>query len=88
MHLSIYSIRETIFEGETASVSVPTPLGEMTVLDHHIPMVSLVSRGEIRIAAVHREQDREADHASTTLPFRGGILEVRPESEVIILANP
>ncbi|MBI3442197.1 MAG: hypothetical protein HY007_00280 [Candidatus Sungbacteria bacterium] len=80
MHLSIYSLRETIFEGEATSVSLPTPLGEMTVLDHHIPMVSAVSPGQIHYVL--------PDSTTTVLPFNGGILEVRPESSVIVLANP
>ena len=80
MRLSIYSLRETIFEGEAASVSVPTPLGEMTVLDHHIPMISTVSPGEIRCTL--------RDNTIKALPFSGGILEVRPDSNVVVLANP
>lgn len=80
MHLAIYSIRETIFEGEAVSVSIPTPLGEVTVLDHHIPMVSAVSEGKIRCTL--------SDHTTKTLPFQGGILEIRPESNVVVLANP
>ncbi len=79
MHLSIYSLRETIFKGEATSVSIPTPLGEMTVLDNHIPMVSIVSPGEIRCTL--------PDSTTKALPFHGGILEVRPESDVIILAQ-
>ncbi len=80
MRLSIYSLQETIFEGEAMSVSVPTPLGEMTVLDHHIPIVSTVSPGEIRCAL--------PNDTVKILPFHGGILEVRPESNVVVLANP
>ena len=80
MHLSIYSLQETIFEGEATSVSLPTPLGEITVLDHHIPMISAVSRGEIRCTL--------RNNTIKALPFSGGILEVRPESNVIVLANP
>lgn len=79
MRIGIYSIKETIFEGEGMSISVPTPLGEMTVLEHHIPMVSAVSPGEIRCTLT--------DNTVTILPFHGGIVEVRPESEVVILAN-
>lgn len=88
MHLSIYSLRETIFEGEVTSVSVPTPLGEMTMLDHHIPMVSAVSPGEIRYTLLDPDQSRGADNIIKTLPFHGGIFEVRPESRVVVLANP
>lgn len=79
MRLSIYSIEKTIFEGEVRSASIPTPLGEMTVLDHHLPLISLVSAGTI--------QYTNTQNARRTLLFNGGILEVRPGSEVIILAD-
>lgn len=80
MHLSIYSLQETIFEGEAISVSLPTPLGQMTVLDRHVPMVSVLSLGEIHCTL--------ADATVKNFPFHGGILEVRPESNVVVLANP
>lgn len=88
MRLSIYSLRETIFEGEATSVSLLTPLGEMTVLDNHIPMVSVVSPGEIRVTLLNPEHSRGTDSTTKALPFSGGILEVRPESNVVVLANP
>lgn len=80
MHLSIYSLQKTLFEGDVTSVSLPTPLGEMSVLDHHIPLVSIVSPGEIRYTLL--------TDIIEVLPFRGGILEIRPESNVVVLANP
>ena len=79
MNLSIYSLQETLFEGDVTSVSLPTPLGEITVLDHHIPLVSTVSPGEIHYAL--------PDGTLAVLPFHGGILEVRPESRVVVLAQ-
>ena len=79
MHLSIYSIEKTIFDGEVASVTLPTPLGEMTVLEHHIPLVSTISAGEIRYVLTGNTVE--------TVAFRGGILEVQPESRVVVLAN-
>jgi F0F1-type ATP synthase epsilon subunit len=80
MHLSIYSLQETLFEGQVVSVNLPTPLGEMTVLNHHIPLVSIISPGEICCVL--------PDSTIKTLPFHGGILEVRPQSNVVVLANP
>lgn len=89
MHLSVHSLQKTLFEGDVASVSLPTPLGEMTVLDHHIPLVSIVSPGEIRYTLL---DDSSASlgtgEVTKVLPFSGGILEIRPESKVVVLANP
>ena len=78
MKLSIYSIQNTLFEGEVQSLTLPTPLGEITVLDGHIPLISLVSPGEIRY--IH-------SGAQKILALARGVLEVRPGSEAVILAQ-
>jgi F-type H+-transporting ATPase subunit epsilon len=39
----------TAFEGKARSVTLPTPDGEVTILSDHMPMVSLLIDGEIRI---------------------------------------
>ena len=78
MKLSIYSIQQTLFEGEVQSLTLPTSTGEITVLDGHIPLISLVNPGDIRFT-----------HSGTeiSISFPGGIIEVRPGSEVVILAE-
>lgn len=78
MRLSIYAIQKTIFEGEVESLTLPTPIGEITVLDGHIPLVSLVKGGEVRYTLSGTKK---------TLSLNGGVLEVRPQSEVVILAE-
>ena len=77
MHLSIYSIEETLFEGKVESISLPTPLGEITILENHLPIISLINPGEIRFILENNQQK--------SFRFPGGIVEVRPESEVVIL---
>ena len=38
-----------MYEGDADSVSLPTPDGEITVLPHHIPMISIVVPGSILV---------------------------------------
>lgn len=78
MKLSIYSLQSTLFEGEVESLTLPTPTGEITVLANHIPLISLVKSGEVRYT-----------HSGTkdAIKLPGGVLEVRPGSEVVILAE-
>lgn len=38
-----------MFEGEADSVSLPTPAGEITILPHHIPLISIIAPGAITI---------------------------------------
>ena len=44
----------TAFEGKARSVTLPTPDGEITILADHMPMVSLLADGEIRITTADR----------------------------------
>ncbi len=79
MRLSVYTIQSTLFEGEVKSVTLPTPMGEITVLDNHLPMITLVNSGDISYTDSRNENG--------SLPFPGGVLEVRPGSEVILLSG-
>lgn len=78
MKLSIYSIQQTLFEGEVENLTLPTATGEITVLDGHIPLISLVNSGEVRYT-----------HSGTQdiTKISGGVIEVRPGSEVVILTG-
>lgn len=58
---------QTVFKGEALSVSIPTMNGEITVLEHHIPLVSIVVPG----TAVIRDKDGEHLMAVTR-----GVIEV------------
>ena len=79
MHLSIYSIKNTLFEGEIKKVIACTPQGQITVLDNHIPLIAKIMGPLVR--AVH------ADSSIREISLESGIMEVRPESEVLILAE-
>ena len=37
------------FQGDARSVTLPTPDGEITVLAHHMPLVAVLTDGELRI---------------------------------------
>ena len=50
MQLKIYSLAGTLFEGETNSITLPTKDGEITVLKNHIPLITVLKKGEIRFS--------------------------------------
>lgn len=64
--------------GKAESISLPTPDGQITILSHHVPLVSVLGAGEIVI----RTKDGESYFAS-----EGGFVEVRPNNHVAILAD-
>ena len=49
LHFELITPDSTVFEGEVDSVSIPTPDGEITVLPHHIPIISIVWPGSILV---------------------------------------
>ena len=79
MKISIHSLKNTLFDGSAEKLIVRTPAGQITVLDHHLPMVTVLSGPAVEIASSTGEK--------TVVPMSGGFLEVRPESEVVILAQ-
>ena len=78
MLLGIYSIGGTIFNGEVEKIIAQTPMGEITILDGHVPLISKI-KGERVIVEKNGQQQGVA--------LKEGILEVRPGNEAIILAN-
>lgn len=86
MKLSIYTIRKTIFEGETPRITVPTTTGEITVLENHIPYVSILASGALRYVRIVAEGAGTAEKEEA-VAIKGGFIEVRDNNEVRILAD-
>lgn len=78
MNFKIVTPDGVIYEDEIESVSLPTALGEITVLPHHIPLISVIKIGEIRIVKGGQELG---------VAVSSGVLEVRESNEVIVIAD-
>jgi len=76
--LKIASPESVVHESEVESVTCPTAMGEVTVLPNHIPLVATIVPGEIRVTE---------GNETRYMAVAGGFLEVRPNSEVIVLAD-
>ncbi len=50
MKLSIISPERIVFDGEVDRVVVPAFDGEVGILAHHAPLITLLGRGEVRVA--------------------------------------
>ena len=79
MKVNIYTIQNTLFEGEVEKLIAKTPMGEITVLDNHLPMVSTVTGPAITAIDKNGKKD--------IIKISSGIIEIKPESEVTILAS-
>ncbi len=78
MLLKIVTPDGITYESEIDQVSLPTQTGEITVLPQHIPLVSVLKAGEVRIQKNGQEVE---------LAVSGGVVEIRPKNEIYILAD-
>jgi F-type H+-transporting ATPase subunit epsilon len=78
LKFKIVTPERIMLETEVDSVSLPTPMGEITVLAHHIPLVSSLSAGEL-----HYKKGEHADFFAVS----GGFVEIKKNGEVVVLAD-
>ncbi len=78
MKLSIVSPEETLYEGEVKSVKMQGIDGKFQVLNNHAPLISALSKGEIKIEEVSGEQK--------TFEINSGLVELS-KNEIQILAQ-
>ncbi|MCD8495051.1 MAG: ATP synthase F1 subunit epsilon [Candidatus Pacebacteria bacterium] len=67
-----------VYHDDVEQVSIPTAAGEITILPHHAPLVSIIQSGEMRIVK-----------NGNTLPLvcDRGVLEIRADGTVAVLAD-
>jgi F-type H+-transporting ATPase subunit epsilon len=77
INLDIVTPEKLVFSGNVDYVSVPGVDGELGILPHHSPLITMLQPGELRI----RKENEEV-----SLAVGGGYLEVKPD-RIIILAD-
>ena len=77
LHLEIVTPAKRVFEGDVDEVVVPGSEGELGILPHHAPLVSLLGQGRLRLK--HGGQVEE-------MAIFGGFVQVRPD-RVVVLAE-
>ena len=92
--LKILTPDEKLFEGEVTQVVLPTKAGEITVLANHVPLISLLGIGEIKVspatpslAGASATPSKEGESQAKVFLVQGGVIDVKQSSEVIILAD-
>lgn len=75
MKLDIVTPEKTIFQGDITSLMVPTTSGEITVLPHHINLLTELIPGEVVI-----KDDRKTHYLGVT----GGFLEITNNTATIL----
>ena len=76
-HLRVASVGESRYDGEAQSVIFPGSAGEFTVLAHHEPLVSTLSRGALRI--------KDAEGKERRIEIHTGIVEVSGNQAIVLI---
>ncbi|MGD0248358.1 MAG: F0F1 ATP synthase subunit epsilon [Candidatus Limnocylindrales bacterium] len=75
LHLEIVTPERRAFEGDVDEVIVPGSEGEMGILPHHAPLISLLGQGVLRV-----KRNGEVEQFA----IFGGFLQVRPDRVVVM----
>ena len=78
INLKVVTPERIVYEDEVDLVTAMTEAGEITVLPEHIPLVSNLRAGEMRL---------KKDGEEHLLVASTGFLQVRPGNQVVILAD-
>jgi F-type H+-transporting ATPase subunit epsilon len=74
----IVTPERVLLETEVDSVTLPTQMGEITVLPDHVPLVASLKSGEVKYKIGGQE---------SFFAVSGGFIEVKKNHEVVVLAD-
>ncbi len=76
IHVDVVSAEESIFSGEAKFVALPGETGELGILPGHIPLITRIKPGAVRI--------EKAEGGEEFVFVAGGILEVQPHCITVL----
>jgi F-type H+-transporting ATPase subunit epsilon len=74
----IASPERLVLETEVDSLTLPTSMGQITVLPNHVPLVAVLSPGEIKYISNNIEE---------YFVVSSGVIEIKNNNEVMVLAE-
>ncbi len=92
MILEIVSPEAKLFSGEVTSVTVPGVDGSFQMLNNHAPIVSILTKGDVKIAANNPVFNKESEdkfvkeNNNYNLAINSGTLELK-DNKIIILVD-
>jgi len=79
MRVSIHSLKRTLFQDEAVSLNCKTNNGEITILDHHRPLISVLSGGTLKVVG--------RDAKDFFFPITGGFVKVGSGNDVLLMVD-
>ncbi len=74
----IITPEKAVFSEKVDQISAMTANGEITVLPHHIPLITILKPGELRY---------KKDGEEKVIAVSGGFAEVKPDNTFVVLAD-
>ena len=78
INFQIVTPEKIIYRDDVDSITLPTQIGEITVLPHHAPLISSLKSGEAII---------KKDGEEFSIAISGGFLQVQPKNKEVVLAD-
>lgn len=78
MRVTIARVTERLFDGEAKELIVPGQDGVLTILSHHMPLVTTLKSGEVRVK-------ESAESEVISFAIEGGVLEVSNNHATVLL---
>jgi len=79
MKLGIYSLEKVLYRGDAIEVNCRTKSGEITILDHHEPLISILAKGTVKVVDENKKE--------WYIPVSSGFLEVNSKNQAKILVE-
>ena len=79
MKLGVYSLQKVLYDGDAKSVTCPSTSGEITILEDHEPLISMLKDGVVKVVDTSAK-----DHY---IEIGSGFVEVRAGGEVKVLVE-
>jgi F-type H+-transporting ATPase subunit epsilon len=76
MKLEVITPKGIEFSGQALEIILPTQTGQIAVLPHHVPLISVLKAGKMKIITDKEPVEKEIE---------GGILEMGRDKAVILL---
>ena len=79
MFLKVISLKGIKYEGAASSLNIKTQSGEITILENHRPLITLLKKG---IAVITDDKNQK-----TEFEINSGFLEIAPENKINVLID-
>lgn len=79
MKLQIVSLKGIQYDGDISSVNAKTTSGEITVLNHHLPLITVLAKGRLIVT--------DTSGRETVIPNASGFLEVKDGNQAVALIS-